>query len=307
MTFRPSRLIPDTAYSTPIAAAGAVVWRGPERLREIVLVHRPRGDWSFPKGKVAHGEQLAAAALREVREETGLGVHLGPWLGRTSYLKDGWPKRVDYFAAQVDPARCGAFTPSDEIDDLRWVPVSRAAGVLSRPGDIPILHELERRITMTTTSLVLLRHASMAGDKADWQGRKKHRPLDAAGFAAAEAIASMLAAYGPVVLHSADSVRCLQTLQPYAQASGVVVRGDKRLRGKHFDADFALRLAGESLDTGRPAVICAHRSGLQVLFTELCRRRAAAVPTDTTVPKAGLIVLHGLPGKIVHIERHLAR
>ena len=59
-----------------VVAAGAVVFRPG---REVLLVHRPRyDDWSFPKGKLDPGELAAVAAVREVAEETGLHVRLGP-------------------------------------------------------------------------------------------------------------------------------------------------------------------------------------------------------------------------------------
>ena len=59
-------------------AAGAIAWRDDG---EVAVVHRPRyGDWSFPKGKVDRGETMPFAAVREVAEETGLAVHLGPLL-----------------------------------------------------------------------------------------------------------------------------------------------------------------------------------------------------------------------------------
>ena len=55
---------------------GAVVSRkGPE----VLLVHRPKyDDWSFPKGKLDPGEHETSAAVREVAEETGLDIRLGP-------------------------------------------------------------------------------------------------------------------------------------------------------------------------------------------------------------------------------------
>ena len=44
---------------------------------EIVIVHRPvHQDWSFPKGKLEEGETFELAALREVKEETGMACRL---------------------------------------------------------------------------------------------------------------------------------------------------------------------------------------------------------------------------------------
>ena len=50
-------------------------------------MHRPRyDDWTFPKGKPEAGEDLAATAVREVAEETGMRVRLGHPLPDTTYL-----------------------------------------------------------------------------------------------------------------------------------------------------------------------------------------------------------------------------
>ena len=55
---------------------------------QVLLVHRPKyDDWSFPKGKLDPGEHPAAAAVREVAEETGLRVRLGPPLARQRYRR----------------------------------------------------------------------------------------------------------------------------------------------------------------------------------------------------------------------------
>lgn len=44
----------------------------------VAIIHRGRyQDWSFPKGKVDPGETLAEAAVKEIKEETGLKVKLG--------------------------------------------------------------------------------------------------------------------------------------------------------------------------------------------------------------------------------------
>ena len=48
----------------------------------LLLIRDPYGKWGLPKGHVENGESSREAALREVREETGL-THLdpGPSLG----------------------------------------------------------------------------------------------------------------------------------------------------------------------------------------------------------------------------------
>jgi mutator protein MutT len=63
----------------PIVGVGAVVVTPGG---EVVLVRRAAeplaGAWSLPGGAVETGETLVAAVVREVREETGLDVNVGP-------------------------------------------------------------------------------------------------------------------------------------------------------------------------------------------------------------------------------------
>ena len=53
---------------------------------EVCIVHRPKyDDWSWPKGKLELNETHRHAAVREVSEETGVPVALGPFLGEIEY------------------------------------------------------------------------------------------------------------------------------------------------------------------------------------------------------------------------------
>ncbi len=62
---------------------------------EILTMYR-RGSWDLPKGKIDKGETREAAAIREVQEETGLGVvELGDFLLETNHTyKNRKGKRV---------------------------------------------------------------------------------------------------------------------------------------------------------------------------------------------------------------------
>ncbi|WP_405615907.1 NUDIX hydrolase [Streptomyces sp. NBC_01508] len=129
---------PTGARTHTILAAGCVLWRKSPYAAdgngtEICLVHRPKyDDWSFPKGKLKHAEDALAGALREVLEETGHHCSPGPRLGTVSYLANGRPKQVIYWAAE---ATDGAFTPNDEVDRVLWLPPPTARTHLTQPRD----------------------------------------------------------------------------------------------------------------------------------------------------------------------------
>ena len=129
-----------------VQAAGGVVWRrvpasevgGRGDGIEVLVVHRPRyDDWSLPKGKLDAGESHEDAAVREVHEETGLAVEVGPEVATVDYVDHrGRPKTVRYWSMTVIG---GAFTPNDEVDDVRWVPLRQVPFELSYRRDADVL------------------------------------------------------------------------------------------------------------------------------------------------------------------------
>jgi 8-oxo-dGTP pyrophosphatase MutT (NUDIX family) len=139
---------PETArrqglVSELVSAAGGVVLRRGAGGDEVLLVHRPRyDDWSLPKGKLLAGESEAAAALREVEEETGFVCRLGPEVGTSSYRDgQGRPKTVRYWL--MEPV-AGAFTPHSEVDEVRWLPFADAPTLLSYDRDRAVLASVPR-------------------------------------------------------------------------------------------------------------------------------------------------------------------
>ena len=125
-----------------VRAAGGVIIRPGRGGDRVAVIHRPRyDDWTFPKGKLAADETLETAALREVEEETGFRCRLLRPLGCTAYVdRRGRDKVACYWV--MEPLE-GRFRISDEVDELRWVPVVDALELLTHPHDRALLHSLE--------------------------------------------------------------------------------------------------------------------------------------------------------------------
>ena len=110
------------------------MWRSSGGTVEVAVVHRPRyDDWSLPKGKLDPCESTRVAAVREVREETGLEVEIDRLLGDVTYWfarrdAEGQAvrilKRVRFFLMR---RRGGRFADRDqEMDAVRWFALERA-------------------------------------------------------------------------------------------------------------------------------------------------------------------------------------
>ncbi len=87
-----------------ILAAGGIVQGQGENDGKILLVRRRRyaGEMGLPKGKVKWHEDVAAAALREVREETGYNLEIVEYPGRTNadngdvITGTNWPNQAEH-------------------------------------------------------------------------------------------------------------------------------------------------------------------------------------------------------------------
>ncbi|MER6946421.1 NUDIX hydrolase [Nonomuraea sp. NPDC000554] len=271
----------------PLRAAGAVVWRGHTSRPEVAVIHRPQyDDWTFPKGKLKPGEHLIAAALREVREETGLTPVLGRSLPPIHYLHKNRLKRVDYWAAQI--VQDDGFVPGVEVDELHWLPLDRARERLTYEWDAGLLHALAGA-PLATVPLVLVRHAA-AGSRQEWQGDDGLRPLDAEGQAQAATIAQVLPAYQPELLISSPSRRCVQTLEPFSSS----IRLEPLLSEESQDPRKTPALLR---DLRAPTAVCSHRKVLPELIHALSGE-------EVHLRKGAFAVLHRLGRRVVSVERH---
>ncbi|HWQ12904.1 MAG TPA: NUDIX domain-containing protein [Roseiflexaceae bacterium] len=136
-------------------AAGCVVYRyGADGAPLILLIRDQYGQWTLPKGHLDAGEGAAEAAVREVREETGVSGTLGPLVGEIRYpvtnrRGETYVKRVAFFLLHADGAEvrpqaaegisaAGWYAPGEALartgyPDLRGV-LLRAVELIGSPA-----------------------------------------------------------------------------------------------------------------------------------------------------------------------------
>jgi len=112
--------------------------------------------------------------------------------------------------------------------------------------------------------LLLIRHAR-AGKRGEWEGDDRRRPIDSRGREQSEALVSELEAFPLSRILSSPYDRCVQTVQPLAEARGLEVEVRDELseeRQLTEGADLARSLAGE------PVALCVHGGLSDAAFGE---------------------------------------
>ncbi|GMA29347.1 NUDIX hydrolase [Arenivirga flava] len=292
-----------------VVAAGAVCWREVDGEVQVLLISRHRhGDVSLPKGKVDPGETPPVTAVREVAEETGFAVHLGAPLGVSEYLLPGGrPKIVHYWAAEV-PARQAAkpFVPNDEVESMTWAPIVEAKAQLTYGHDGEILDRfasLIRRGALRTFALVLLRHGtavphgSAATDAA--------RTLASRGLEQARGMAEVVSAWGPERLISSTAVRCLSTIAPLAQRTGLKVKRSEEISQDAYEEGVADidGVVEKRLDRAVTAVLCSHGPVIPEILREIAESTGGAFSGDLRAASG----LHTGEAVVVHLARSAPR
>ena len=151
----------------PLRSAGILAFRKDQGVIEVLLVHpggpfwknRDDGAWSIPKGEVDAGEDLLAAARRELTEETGVVaegelIALTPVRQRAGKLVHAWAAAGDCEAHAVTsnvfqmewPPKSGVMREFPEVDRAAWYTLP-AARVKILPAQQPLLDELERLLS----------------------------------------------------------------------------------------------------------------------------------------------------------------
>ena len=133
----------------PRAAASAAIIRD----GLILIAERgggPRkGYWSLPGGKIEPGETAAAAAAREIKEETGLDVTLRGLLDVHDVISaDEGGNLQHHFIICVFYGTCGPGEPqaATDISDARFVTLEELASYKLTEGALALVREAYRRL-----------------------------------------------------------------------------------------------------------------------------------------------------------------
>jgi len=125
--------------------------------------------------------------------------------------------------------------------------------------------------------ILLVRHAS-AGDRYAWEGDDSLRPLDERGLRQADELVELLEQYEVTRVLSSPSLRCVQTVEPFAQARGLGIEIRDELSEERQGAD-GPTLVGSLQDVD--AVLSCH-GGLSDAICGESQKKAEVFVLDGT-------------------------
>ena len=141
--------------------------------------------------------------------------------------------------------------------------------------------------------LHLIRHAH-AGDRRTWTSADSLRPLSDKGWVQARGLVPLYAGVSWDRIVSSPSLRCVQTVQPLAEAHELRVEEDVRLLEGHDPEDTIAWLEREL--ASRSLAVCTHGDLVPALL-DLAAERGATLPQEVRWPKASTWVLDADAGR----------
>ena len=140
-----------TFPSAPIVGVGAVIVKDGKAII-IKRANEPyKGQWSIPGGRVELGESLHDAVRREMREETGLEVEVGPLIDVFERIQVEQPSgpaesghSVRYHFVIIDylcTCSGGTLCAGDDAADAKWVTIEELAGYDIRESAVAVIRK----------------------------------------------------------------------------------------------------------------------------------------------------------------------
>ncbi|HCR03681.1 MAG TPA: NUDIX hydrolase [Gemmatimonadetes bacterium] len=134
-------------------SAGGVVVRARGGVHHVLLIRDPYQNWGLPKGHLEEGEDAPTAAIREVREETGLnGLELGPEVGSI----DWYFRRKEILVHKF----CSFFLMHSAGGD----PIPQVAEGITECGWFPIEEAMSRVIYQNARAMIQAARQHIAAD-----------------------------------------------------------------------------------------------------------------------------------------------
>lgn len=130
-----------------ISAGGAVFRRRENEFETAIIAVNPSGRWQLPKGIIDAGETPEQAAVREVREETGIEAKIGELIEKIEYWYYGdhrgervrFHKSVYFYLMKYVAGDTA--NHDHEVSEARWVKTDEAIEMLAFKSEKSIVEK----------------------------------------------------------------------------------------------------------------------------------------------------------------------
>jgi predicted NUDIX family NTP pyrophosphohydrolase len=147
-------------------SAGILLYRIKNKILEVLLVHpggpfwikKDAGAWTIPKGELNENEEPFDAAIREMKEETGIlligdFIALAPVKQKGGKLVYAWANEHDVDPSEIKsnefeiewPPKSGKKRSFPEIDKAEWFDIKTAKEKMNA-GQLPLVEELIKKL-----------------------------------------------------------------------------------------------------------------------------------------------------------------